>query len=167
MVDSCCQGWEISFYEILTRETREYEPISEEYYKKPRMLKPVYFDKVLLKDYRPIFAFDVAVNLKGMRFGDASKKIILAVKALFPWALSLMNPDFRLLFFLPNLLSILLFFPLLFLLLFSCHAKTPGSLCYQGVLHSDRLFQSAKADSCDLCYALRKGGSCRGNPNGE
>lgn len=45
--------------------------------------------------------------------------------------------------FLVILLSILLSNLLSILLLFSCHAKTPGSLCYQGVLHSNRLFQSA------------------------
>jgi hypothetical protein len=75
---------QVMFYEILAHETKKYPPIAEPDYDKPTSLKPKYFDAVLQIDYRPIFAFDVAGALTDKKIGEASGKIVRAVKALFP-----------------------------------------------------------------------------------
>jgi hypothetical protein len=75
---------QVMFYEILAQETRKYPSIAESDYSKPTCLKPRYFDLVLKRDYRPIFAFDVAGSLTDKRVGEASARIIRAVRALFP-----------------------------------------------------------------------------------
>lgn len=76
---------QILFYEILSRELRkDYPEISEEDYEKPEILGPKYFALVLKKDYTPIFGFDIATRLGVTRGRSACKKIILAIKALFP-----------------------------------------------------------------------------------
>jgi type I restriction-modification system DNA methylase subunit len=75
---------QILFYEILSKETGQYPEISEEDADKPSLIKPKYFDLVLVKDYRPIFNFDVAGQIKSRSAQDACKKIILATRALFP-----------------------------------------------------------------------------------
>jgi type I restriction-modification system DNA methylase subunit len=75
---------QILFYEILSKETGEYPEIAEEDTDRPDLIKPKYFDLVLVKDYRPIFNFDVAGQIKSRSAQDACKKIILATRALFP-----------------------------------------------------------------------------------
>ncbi len=76
---------QILFYEILSRELpNEYTIIEKEDYERPDKLQPKYFDKVLLKDYTPIFGFDIASHLSPIDAGGACKKIILSIKALFP-----------------------------------------------------------------------------------
>lgn len=75
---------QILFYEILSRETGDYPEILEEDADKPGLIKPKYFDLVLMKDYRPIFNFDVAGQIKSRNAQDACKKIIFAIRALFP-----------------------------------------------------------------------------------
>jgi type I restriction-modification system DNA methylase subunit len=75
---------QILFYEILSRETGDYPEISEEDVDKPNLIKPKYFDLVLVKDYIPIFNFDVAGQIRSRNAQDACKKIILAIRALFP-----------------------------------------------------------------------------------
>jgi len=76
---------QILFYEILSTELpNEYKKIKDSDLDNPESLKPRYFNKVLKKDYRPIFNFDVAgkFNKKSTRL--AAKRIILAIRALFP-----------------------------------------------------------------------------------
>lgn len=75
---------QILFYEILVKETKDFPPIAKEDLSKPEFLKPKYFDLVLKIDYRPIFNFDIASKLQGKYSGDACKKIILAIRTLFP-----------------------------------------------------------------------------------
>jgi tRNA1(Val) A37 N6-methylase TrmN6 len=75
---------QILFYEILSKETGDYPQILEEDSDQPSLIKPKYFDLVLARDYRPIFNFDVAGQIKNKNAQDACKKIILAVRALFP-----------------------------------------------------------------------------------
>jgi tRNA1(Val) A37 N6-methylase TrmN6 len=75
---------QILFYEILARETKDFPSIAKEDLSRPEFLKPKYFDLVLKIDYRPIFNFDIASKLKGKDTGDACKKIILAIRTLFP-----------------------------------------------------------------------------------
>ena len=75
---------QILFYEILSRETGSYPQISEEDIDKPELIKPKYFDLVLAKDYQPIFNFDIAGQIRGKNAHDACRKIILAIRALFP-----------------------------------------------------------------------------------
>jgi hypothetical protein len=75
---------QILFYEILSREIKDYPPITNEDISKPNSLKPKYFDLVLKVDYRPIFNFDIASKIRGKEAGDSCKQIILAIRALFP-----------------------------------------------------------------------------------
>jgi hypothetical protein len=75
---------QILFYEILAKETHDFPLIEKEDLAKPALLKPKYFDLVLKIDYRPIFNFDIASKLRGRGTGDACKKIILAIRTLFP-----------------------------------------------------------------------------------
>lgn len=75
---------QILFYEILARETKDFPTIEKEDLSKPEFLKPKYFDLVLKIDYRPIFNFDIASKLQGKDAGDSCKKIILAIRTLFP-----------------------------------------------------------------------------------
>jgi len=74
---------QILFYEILSREAG-FAPISKEDVTRPAVLKPMYFDQVLKIDYRPIFNFDIASKIHGKEAGDACKKVILAIRTLFP-----------------------------------------------------------------------------------
>jgi type I restriction-modification system DNA methylase subunit len=74
---------QILFYEILSREAG-FDPIAKEDLTRPAVLKPVYFDKVLKIDYRPIFNFDIASKIGGKQAGDSCKQIILAIRTLFP-----------------------------------------------------------------------------------
>jgi hypothetical protein len=75
---------QILFYEILSREIKDYPPITTEDMSNPNSLKPKYFDLVLKVDYRPIFNFDIASKIRGKEAGDSCKQIILAIRALFP-----------------------------------------------------------------------------------
>lgn len=75
---------QILFYEILERETKGFDPISNEDLSKPHILKQKYFDLVLKRDYLPIFNFDIASKIRGKGSGDSCKQIILAIRALFP-----------------------------------------------------------------------------------
>lgn len=76
---------QVLFYEILSTEIPEQFPkIDETDFQTPHLLKKKYFDRVLLKDYKPIYIFDVASNLSGGKVGNASEKIIRAIRALFP-----------------------------------------------------------------------------------
>lgn len=74
---------QILFYEILVREAG-FTPITKEDLTRPEVLKPRYFDQVLKIDYRPIFNFDVASRIRTREAGDSCKKVIIAVRTLFP-----------------------------------------------------------------------------------
>ncbi len=74
---------QILFYEILSREAG-FDPISKIDLTRPAALKPIYFDKVLEIDYRPIFNFDIASKIGGKEAGDSCKQIILSIRTLFP-----------------------------------------------------------------------------------
>lgn len=75
---------QLLFYERLVAETRKYAEISDEDLSRPSQLKPIYFDRVLEDDYNAIFNFDVAKRLRGEQAGDATKKVVLALRALAP-----------------------------------------------------------------------------------
>jgi hypothetical protein len=80
---------QIMFYEILSHEIpKEYPPILDSDFTQPSNLKAKYFDKVLEKDYKPIYVFDIANNLTGTRVGDSTAKIIRSIRALFPRSLN-------------------------------------------------------------------------------
>ncbi len=74
---------QILFYEILSREAG-FVPIAKQDLTRPAFLKPIYFDKVLKIDYKPIFNFDIASKISGNEAGDSCKQIILAIRTLFP-----------------------------------------------------------------------------------
>jgi len=75
---------QIMFYQVLARETKEYETLHFEKITNPTELQSIYFAKVLLKDYKPIFDFDIASKLKGLEATDAIKTTINAINALSP-----------------------------------------------------------------------------------
>lgn len=76
---------QILFYEILSSElTTQYDRIKDVDLDKPESLMPNYFQKVLHKDYRPIFNFDVAGKFDTKEAKVAAKRVILAIRALFP-----------------------------------------------------------------------------------
>lgn len=75
---------QIMFYEVLARETKEYEALDSEKIQKPSELRTIYFAKVLLKDYKPIFDFDIVSKLKGDEALDAVRTTINAINALTP-----------------------------------------------------------------------------------
>ncbi|AFU59198.1 putative N-6 DNA methylase family [Candidatus Nitrososphaera gargensis Ga9.2] len=75
---------QIMFYQVLARETNDYDVLDSEKITKPAELKNTYFAKVLLKDYKPIFDFDIASKLKDEESLEAIKTTINVVNALSP-----------------------------------------------------------------------------------
>jgi len=76
---------QVLFYEVLAREVPdEFPPIAEIDYGRPWEFGQRYFARVLRKDYRPVYDFDVTGKLRGGDIGDASTKIVRSIKALFP-----------------------------------------------------------------------------------
>lgn len=75
---------QIMFYQVLARETKDYEPLDFEKILSPSELQSKYFAKVLLKDYKPIFDFDIASKLIGQDSTDAIRTTINAINALAP-----------------------------------------------------------------------------------
>jgi len=81
---------QILFYQILAKEKAgpiRYEEVDSEKLREPKELQERYFSRVLLKDYRPIFGFDVASKVKGLEAVDAIKVTIDSVNALSPESL--------------------------------------------------------------------------------
>jgi hypothetical protein len=82
---------QILFYQILAREKKgiiRYREIDAEKLKTPRELQDIYFSRVLLEDYKPIFGFNVASKIKGSKALEAVKVTINAINALSPQSLS-------------------------------------------------------------------------------
>jgi hypothetical protein len=75
---------QILFYQVLSRETKDYDTLDSEKLKHPTQLQNMFFAKVLMKDYKPIFDFDVSSRLKGSTAVDAIKTTINAINALSP-----------------------------------------------------------------------------------
>ncbi len=75
---------QILFYQVLARETKDYDILDSEKLNHPAELQTTFFAKVLVKDYRPIFDFDVSSRLKGSDALDAIKITINAINALAP-----------------------------------------------------------------------------------
>ncbi len=75
---------QVLFYEILSKERKEFEKIKDKDLDNPVALKTQYFDKVLQIDYAAVFSFDIASKIKDSAAKFACKKIILSIRALFP-----------------------------------------------------------------------------------
>lgn len=77
---------QVLFYQVLSAETPDnfFPPISQEDGANPQHLQKRYFEKVLGKDYHAIFDFDVSSKLVSQETKDASKKIVNAIRLLFP-----------------------------------------------------------------------------------
>ncbi|MDG6904203.1 MAG: SAM-dependent DNA methyltransferase [Nitrososphaerota archaeon] len=81
---------QILFYQILAKEkqgTIRYDEIDTENLIAPKQLQEIYFAKVLLEDYKPIFGFDIASKLHQPESLEAVKVTIDAVNALSPQSL--------------------------------------------------------------------------------
>jgi len=79
---------QILFYQILSNEVRDYPKIDVKGINSASELHDNYFRRVLDKDYKPIFGFNVAATIKGSSAISAVKTAIQAVQLLSPQVLT-------------------------------------------------------------------------------